>query len=225
MSRSPHVPLHSPPFPQAPNTQEIVRILRRTYPKAECALKHGSAFELLVSTILSAQCTDVRVNLVTPALFRRYPTPEAMAGARLTDLQRLIRPTGFFRSKARALRGTAALLVKRFGGQVPRAMEEMLELPGVARKTANVVLGTWYGLSTGITVDTHVFRLSHRLGLSAQRDPNKVERELMRLIPKRYWIEFGHAMIWHGRRICHARKPRCVECPLAHLCPSAGHWG
>jgi endonuclease-3 len=186
-----------------------------------CALDHRSPFELLVATILSAQCTDERVNQVTPALFARYPTPAAMAKADPADLEDLIRSTGFFRNKARSLLGAAQRLTAAYGGEVPRTMDDLLTLPGVARKTANVVLGTAFGLATGVVVDTHVSRLAGRLGLSAQKDPPKIERDLMALLPEDRWIAFSHQLIWHGRKVCQARTPRCGECTLAPLCPSA----
>jgi endonuclease-3 len=203
--------------------KEVARRLCREYPDATCALRHRNAFELLVATILSAQCTDERVNQVTPRLFEKYPTPEKMARAPRATLERMIRPTGFFRNKARAILGMSRMLVEEFGGKVPDRLEDLVRLPGVARKTANVVLGTWYGIASGVVVDTHVFRLSHRLGLSRQKDPNKVERDLMEALDREYWVHFGHAMIWHGRRVCHARKPACDRCVLADLCPSAFH--
>lgn len=199
----------------------LLSILRRTYPRAECALKHKSALELLVSTILSAQCTDVRVNLVTPALFRRYPDARALAAARPADVRRLIHSTGFFRNKTRSIIGAARMIVGEFGGQVPGTMEELLRLPGVARKTANVVLGTWFGKSEGVVVDTHVGRLSRRMGLTRHQDPVKVEKDLMAVIAPKSWTEFSHLMIHHGRQICDARKPLCPKCPVAHECPAA----
>jgi endonuclease-3 len=198
------------------------------YPDATCELDHRSPYQLLCATILSAQCTDARVNLVTPELFRRWPTPRALAAASQAEVEKVIQSTGFFRNKAKSLRGMARVLVDRFGGEVPRTMEEMLELPGVARKTANVVLGTAYGLATGVVVDTHVQRLSRRLGLSREEDPKKIERDLMALLPEEEWVGFAHRLIWHGRRVCTARSPRCGVCPLP--CPSRlesgpGEWG
>jgi len=196
----------------------IVDGLRRLYPDATCELHHKNAYQLLVATILSAQCTDARVNLVTPEVFRRWPTPKALAAADQEEVEEVIRSTGFFRNKAKSLRGMARALVEDHGGRVPRSMDEMLELPGVARKTANVVLGTAFGLPTGVVVDTHVARLSQRLGLSRQTDPKKIEQDLMAQIPESEWIDFSHRLIWHGRRVCSARKPRCEACPLP--CPS-----
>jgi endonuclease-3 len=200
----------------------IVEILARTYPDARCALRHRNALELLVATILSAQCTDARVNEVTRELFRRYRTAWDYAQADPAELERMVRPTGFYRSKARAIRGAARILAEKHGGRVPDTMKDLLELPGVARKTANVVLGTWFGKATGAVVDTHVRRVSRRLGLTRHQDPKKIEQDLMRILPPETWIDFSHRLIWHGRRLCTARKPRCTECPFASCCPSAG---
>ncbi|MBI4879309.1 MAG: endonuclease III [Planctomycetes bacterium] len=195
--------------------------LHRDYPDAACSLVHATPLELLVATILSAQCTDERVNQVTPGLFRKYPRPEDYAASPPGALEQDIRTTGFFNNKAKSLRGLGKALVERHGGEVPRTMEELLALPGVARKTANVVLGTAFGVAAGITVDTHVFRLARRLGLSAAKTPEQVERDLMDVVPHSDWIFFGHALIQHGRRVCQARKPRCAECALSNICPSA----
>ena len=200
----------------------ILRQLDRDYPQAECALRHSSAWELLAATILSAQCTDRRVNQVTPDLFAAYPTVEALAGARVEDLEELVRTTGFFRNKAKSLKGSAQRIVEDYGGQVPSRMKQLLTLPGVARKTANVVTGTWFGRATGVVVDTHVQRITQRLGLSAQKDPKKIERELMELLPRTRWVRYSHQIIHHGRRVCKARSPQCDACGLADLCPSAG---
>jgi endonuclease-3 len=194
--------------------------LKKAYPKAVCALNHRSAWELLVATILSAQCTDVRVNLVTPALFTAFPTPKAMAAASLPELEELIRTTGFYRNKAKSIQGAGRVVTEEFGGQVPHTMDELLRIPGVARKTANVVLGSWFGIAVGVVVDTHVLRLSRRLELTTQTAPEKVEQDLMREIPQTKWIEFSHQMIYHGRQICIARKPRCADCTLERLCNS-----
>lgn len=199
---------------------KIFAALDKLFPAAQCALRHENAFQLLVATILSAQCTDERVNQVTPGLFRKYPTPQDFAGLRQEVLEQEIRSTGFFRNKAKSIIGASRQIVERFGGRVPATMEEMLNLPGVARKTANVVLGTAYGLPTGIVVDTHVFRIARRLRLSKQTTPEKVEHDLMKLVPKDRWISFGHQMIWFGRKLCQARKPQCVECPLESICDS-----
>ena len=184
-----------------------------TFPQAQCALRHENAFQLLVATILSAQCTDERVNKVTPGLFQKYPTPQDFAALPQPVLEEEIRSTGFFRNKAKNIIGMAKKLVTDFGGQVPRTMEEMLTLPGVARKTANVVLGTAYGIPTGIVVDTHVFRIARRLKLSNQKTPEKVEQDLIKLVPRERWITFGHQMIWFGRKVCQARKPLCAGVP------------
>ena len=199
----------------------ILDALRKTYPGVVCALNHRSAWELTVATILSAQCTDVRVNLVTPALFRAYPTPKAMAAASLPELEDLIRTTGFFRNKAKSIKGAAEAVVNEFGNQVPQTMDEMLRLPGVARKTANVVLGSWYEIAVGVVVDTHVLRLSWRLELTAEEDPVKVEQDLMKVIPQDRWIAFSHELIHHGRQICVARTPRCADCTLERICNAA----
>jgi len=186
-----------------------------------CALNHRSAWELLVATILSAQCTDVRVNLVTPELFKAFPTPKAMAAAPLPELEDLIRTTGFYRNKAKSIQGAGRVITEEFGGEVPQTMEELLRVPGAARKTANVVLGSWYGIAVGVVVDTHVLRLSRRLELTKNTTPEKVEQDLMRVIPQTKWIDFSHEMIFHGRQICVARTPRCADCTLERLCNSA----
>jgi endonuclease-3 len=199
----------------------IVRRLARLYPDAHCALHHRNPLELLVATILSAQCTDARVNLVTPALFARYPDALAFATANARELEKLIQSTGFFRNKARNIIGCCRELVDRHGGQVPASMEELVPLPGVGRKTANVILGTAFA-TPGITVDTHVGRLSRRLGLTAETDPVKVERDLMGLLPRKEWTMVSHRLIFHGRQVCHARKPNCAGCGLAALCPRTG---
>ena len=201
---------------------EILRLLAQEYGEATCALHHDGPYQLLVATILSAQCTDARVNMVTPALFRRYPDAHAMARADLDELQELIRSTGFFRNKARSLHGSANMLVDEFDGEVPSNMRDLLKLPGVARKTANVVLGTAYGIASGVVVDTHVGRLSRRLGLTHQKTPVKVEKDLMDLIPRDEWINFAHRLIHHGRRVCQSRRPRCETCSFADLCPRIG---
>ena len=200
---------------------ELLRRLAASYPNAECALLHRTPWELLVATILSAQCTDARVNMVTPGLFRKFPSPAALAEASLPAIEEEIRSTGFYHNKAKSISGAAKRVVSEFGGRVPQTMEEMLTIPGAARKTANVVLGVAYGIAAGVVVDTHVMRLSHRLGLTQAEDPKRVEEDLMRLIPKDRWIAFSHEMIHHGRQICVARKPKCVECPLETLCHAA----
>jgi endonuclease-3 len=198
----------------------ILAKLDEAYPAATCELQHENAFQLLISTILSAQCTDVRVNEVTQTLYKKYTTPEAFAYANPTELQQEIRPTGFFRNKTKSIMGASKAVVETFGGQVPRTMEDILTLPGVARKTANVVLGTAYGIAVGVVVDTHVMRLSRRLDLTKNEDPKKIEQDLMRVIPQEKWIQFAHQLIWHGRRVCFARKPRCVDCNLESICYS-----
>lgn len=198
---------------------EIISRLDEEYPEVTCALHHENPYHLLVATILSAQCTDERVNMVTPALFKHYPTPMALAQADIAELQELIRSTGFFRNKAKNLRGAARKMVDSFNGRIPKSMEELLSLPGVARKTANVVLGTAFGISSGVVVDTHVKRLSNRLGLTQQDNPQKIEKDLMGKIPKQFWINFAHQLIHHGRRICKARNPKCPECVLNDVCP------
>jgi endonuclease-3 len=202
--------------------REIARRLGSVYPDAHCALHHSSALELLVATILSAQCTDERVNRVTPELFRKYRFAEDYACADPKTLEQEIRSTGFFRNKAKSIRGAAAALVRDHGGEVPDSMEALLKLPGVARKTANVVLGSWFRKAAGVVVDTHVRRLSQRLGLTRQEDPPKIEQDLIKLLPPEEWILFSHRLIWHGRRICRARSPKCPQCALASCCPSAG---
>jgi endonuclease-3 len=198
----------------------ILAKLDEAYPTATCELKHENAFQLLISTILSAQCTDVRVNQVTATLYKKYPNAEAFAHANPRELEQEIRPTGFFRNKTKSIMGASKGIIENFGGQVPRTMEEILTLPGVARKTANVVLGTAYGIASGVVVDTHVIRLSRRLDLTKHEDPKKIEEDLMRVIPKEKWITFSHQLIWHGRRVCVARKPHCIDCNLESLCYS-----
>jgi len=199
----------------------ILDALRKTYPNVVCALTHRNAFELTIATILSAQTTDVGVNKATPELFKRFPTPKALASASLSEIEPLIRSTGFYRAKAKSIQGAARVLVERFGGVVPKTVEEMTQLPGVARKTANVVLGSWYGIPSGVVVDTHVLRLSRRLELTKNTDPVKVEQDLQKVIPQARWIQFSHELIHHGRQVCIARKPRCVDCSLETLCNSA----
>lgn len=202
--------------------QAVVRGLRKLYSDARCELSFSSPLQLLVATILSAQCSDKRVNLVTPALFKKYKTARDFAGAEPAALEALIRSTGFFRSKATSIREAARALVERHGGQVPKTMEELLGLRGVARKTANVVLGTAYGIASGIAVDTHVIRVAYRLGLTGEKDPVKIEQNLLALVPKKDWIFFSHAMILHGRRVCRARNPDCPNCILKKACPKRG---
>jgi endonuclease-3 len=199
---------------------QILRALGRAYPDATCALEHRNAFELLVATILSAQCTDDRVNLVTRDLFRRYPGPRDFAALAPEALEKEIRSTGFYRNKTKSVLGACRMILDRFGGKVPENMEELLQLPGVARKTANVMLGVVFGKAEGVVVDTHVFRLSHRLELTEAESPEKVEADLMKLIPRNRWIAFSHQMIHHGRRVCQARKPLCGICPVESVCRS-----
>ena len=199
---------------------EILKRLEKMYPDAKCALHHKNPFELLVATILSAQCTDQRVNMVTPGLFQKYPTPEDFAALRPEVLQEEIRSTGFFRNKTKSIIGASRKIAQEFGGHVPETMEEILTLPGVARKTANVVLGTAYGKATGVVVDTHVQRIARRLDLTSEINPEKIEQDLMRLIPRNKWIDFSHEMIFHGRQRCTARQPKCSLCSLEELCYS-----
>jgi endonuclease-3 len=207
--------------PVRPPAAEIISILKETYPDARCALEHRNAYELLCATILSAQCTDARVNLVTPALFTRYPTPFELARAEPADVEEIIKSTGFFRNKTKSLIGMAQAVVADHGGEVPRTMEELRQLPGVGRKTANVVLSNAYGTNEGVTVDTHVTRLSGLLGLTRDTDPVRIEEDLMRLYPREDWGILSHLLIFHGRQVCIARRPRCGECVLARLCPSS----
>jgi len=198
----------------------ILKGLDEAYPAATCALKHENVFQLLIATILSAQCTDERVNQVTATLFPKYPAPKDFAYASPAELEKEIRPTGFFRNKTKSIMGASKKIVEEFHGEVPRTMDELLTLPGVARKTANVVLGTGFGIAVGVVVDTHVLRLSERLDLTKNTEPKKVELDLMKVIPQDRWILFSHQMIWHGRRVCVARKPRCIECNLNRVCYS-----
>ena len=204
------------------HVSKILRALRRDYPDVECALQYDSVVQLLVATILSAQCTDQRVNIVTKDLFRKYPTAAHLARVPIKQLEKEIRSTGFFRNKAKNIKACCQTLVDRFGGEVPRDMDLLVELPGIGRKTANVVLGTAFGLATGVVVDTHVGRLSRRLGLTDQTDPVKCERDLMEQLPRKEWIIFSHRMIHHGRRVCPARKPHCDECGMRKFCPQIG---
>jgi endonuclease-3 len=200
----------------------LIAGLEELYPDAHCELDYGSPFQLLVAVILSAQCTDKRVNMVTPELFRRFPDADAMAAADTAELQTLIKSTGFFRNKAKSILGAARAIMEDHGGQVPQTMDELLTLPGVARKTANVILGTAFGRNDGFVVDTHVARLSNRLRLSRETDPVKIERDLCGKLPQAKWTQLGHQLIWHGRRVCYARNPNCAGCSLQADCPSAG---
>jgi len=207
--------------PDAERVGAILRELDRLYAEADCELIRNNPFQLLCATILSAQCTDERVNKVTPTLFAHYPTATAMAMASQERLESIVRPTGFFRNKAKNLIGAARAIESQWGGSVPRTMTALLALPGVARKTANVVLGTGFGVTEGVVVDTHVMRLSQRLGLTRGSNPTQIERDLMEIVPRERWILLSHQLIWHGRRICLARRPKCDICPLATYCPSA----
>lgn len=210
--------------PESPASQrlpEILHRLRENHPDAQCALNHTNPLELLIATILSAQCTDERVNQVTPALFEKYPTAAAFAAADRAELEAAIRPTGFYRQKARYIQEACQIIAHEYDGQVPADMHALLRLPGVARKTANVVLGVAFGIADGIVVDTHVKRLTQRLGLATETAPDKIERELMALVPQEDWIDLAHLLIFHGRRVCRARKPDCLNCVLNDLCPAA----
>jgi endonuclease-3 len=205
--------------PVAPErVAEILKRLDATYPNVRCALHHNSAWELLVATILSAQCTDVRVNMVTPVIFAKYPTPQAFAALKPEELEPDIRSTGFFRNKSKSIVGAAKTIVKDFGGKVPETMEELLTVPGAARKTANVVLGSWFGKNIGVVVDTHVHRISRRLELTKNDDAVKIEQDLMKVVPQQKWTDFSHQIIHHGRAICVARNPKCADCPLENIC-------
>jgi endonuclease-3 len=201
--------------------REIIRRLKRAYPGARCSLNHSNAFELLIATILSAQCTDERVNIVTAHLFRKYTKPEDYLKVSPGELEKDIQSTGFFRNKTKSIQGTSKTLIEDYGGEVPQTMEELLELPGVARKTANVVLGNAFGIKAGVVVDTHVTRLSHRLNFTQQKTAEKIEQELIEIIPRKDWVIFPHLMIYHGRKICKARTPLCVECTIEEQCPSS----
>ncbi len=203
-------------------TAEIIKRLKKEYPDAHCALNHTNAFELLVATILSAQCTDVRVNIVTETLFRKYRTPQEFADVPLEELTQDIKSINFFNNKAKSIQATAEKIVQNFGGKVPETMDELLTLNGVARKTANVVLGNAFGIASGVVVDTHVKRLSNRLSLTEESTPEKIEKDLEKLVPKKDWVMFPHWLIFHGRQICNARKPKCDECVLENICPKIG---
>jgi endonuclease-3 len=201
-------------------TAEIIKRLKKAYPDAHCALNHSNAFELLIATILSAQCTDERVNIVTADLFRKYRGPADYLRVEQAELEKDIHSTGFFRNKSKSIQGACRLLIDEFGGEIPQTMEEILTLPGVARKTGNVVLGNAFGIASGGVVDTHVARLSQRLGLTVNENAEKIEKDLIELVPKRHWILFPHLLISHGRKVCVARKPRCRECVVSDICPS-----
>ncbi|MCU0880835.1 MAG: endonuclease III [Pirellulaceae bacterium] len=201
---------------------EIVRRLKQLYPNPECALVHDTPFQLLIATILSAQCTDERVNIVTRDLFSQYSTPAAIAALPIAKLEKLIQSTGFFRNKAKNIHACCRQLLDRHGGEVPAELDALVKLPGVGRKTANVVLGTAFGIASGVVVDTHVTRLSGRLGLTEHEDAVKIERDLQAVLPESEWIDFSHRLIWHGRRVCKARKPLCEACVLSEICPKVG---
>jgi endonuclease-3 len=209
----------TPPEPK--RVAEVLRRLDATYPNVKCALTHRNAWELLVATILSAQCTDVRVNMVTPVIFKKYPTPQDFARLKPEELEPDIRSTGFFRNKSKSIVGAAKKIVEQFGGKVPDTMEQLLEVPGAARKTANVVLGSWFKKAVGVVVDTHVHRISRRLELTDKDDPKNIEQDLMQVIPQAKWIDFSHQVIHHGRALCIARKPKCADCPLENICHAA----
>ena len=202
-------------------TRDIIRRLKRAYPGAKCSLTHSNPFELLIATILSAQCTDERVNIVTADLFRKYTKPEDYLKVPPRELEKDIQSTGFFRNKTKSIQGTSKMLTEEYGGEVPHTMDELLELPGVARKTANVVLGNAFGIKAGVVVDTHVMRLSHRLHLTQEKTAEKIEQELIPIVPKKDWVIFPHLIIYHGRKICKARNPLCAECTIEKLCPSS----
>jgi endonuclease-3 len=208
--------------PLAPErVKDILNRLDERYPNVRCALHHNSAWELVIATILSAQCTDVMVNKVTPGLFQRYPTPQDMAAATPEELEPILRPTGFYRNKAKSVIGASKAIVENFGGNVPDEIDKLLTMPGVARKTANVVLGSWFGQAVGVVVDTHVHRISRRLELTKADDPKNIEQDLMKIIPQDHWINYSHQIIHHGRALCIARKPKCAECPLENICHAA----
>lgn len=208
--------------PTKKHAAAVLRCLHREYPDATCSLDFQTPLELLVATVLSAQCTDERVNLVTKQLFPQYPTAAHYAKAPIAELERIIQSTGFYHNKAKSIQNCCRLLVEHYGGEVPEDMEQLVELPGIGRKTANVILGTAFGIASGIAVDTHVGRLSRRLGLTREKDPEKVERDLMEAIPRKQWTAFSHQMIQHGRRVCAAKKPKCDTCPLSSICPRIG---
>ena len=200
----------------------VIKAVKAAYPKAGCSLKHRSVWQLMVATILSAQCTDERVNLTTPNLFKAYPTPKAMGVAKQEDVEKLIRSCGFYKNKAKNIIAASKVIAENYKGRVPKTMEELTTLPGVARKTANVVLGTGYGINDGIVVDTHVARLSNRMGLSKNTEPERIEKDLVKIVPREEWTDFSHQLIAHGRAICQARNPKCQDCPLKSICPRKG---
>lgn len=201
---------------------QLIKDLKSLYPKTKCALNFESAFQLLCAVILSAQCTDKRVNMITPKLFAKYPTAKQMAQAPLEDIEQIIKSTGFYHAKAKSISETSKILAEKYGGQVPDSMQELLKLRGVARKTANVVLQDYYGITEGVVVDTHVRRLANRIGLTKHQEPVKIEQDLMKLLDKKYWHWISHALIWHGRQVCPARGPKCQECLINGYCPKNG---
>lgn len=207
---------------QKERVKSIIRVLKKVFPEAECALQHQSAFQLLVATILSAQCTDARVNQSTPELFFKYPDAATLAASSQDDVERIVRPLGFFRNKAANIRGMAQGLIDRFNGEIPQDIEQLVSLPGVGRKTASVVLGTWFGIPSGVVVDTHVRRISTLLGLTRSQNPEIIERDLMQIVPQSEWINFSHRLIHHGRQTCIARRPGCSDCALLKFCPRIG---
>ena len=207
---------------QKERVRSIIRVLKKKFPEAECALRHESAFQLLVATILSAQCTDERVNQSTPELFLKYPDATALAASSQDDVERIVRPLGFFRNKAANIRAMAQGLIDRFNGEIPQDIEPLVSLPGVGRKTASVVLGTWFGIPSGVVVDTHVRRITNLLGLTTSQNPEIIERDLMQIVPKSEWINFSHRLIHHGRQTCIARRPKCSDCALLQYCPRTG---
>jgi endonuclease-3 len=211
-----------PRSPQKQQAARVARALAKDYPEVTCALEYKTPVQLLVATILSAQCTDRQVNIVTRKLFQKYPAAADFAAADLAELEEAIKPTGYFRNKAKSIKACCQKLVERHGGKVPRSLEELVDLPGVGRKTANVVLGTAYGIASGVVVDTHVGRITHRLGLTRQKDPVKIEQDLMAILPEKEWIDFAHRLIHHGRQVCIARKPRCPACSMRRFCPRIG---
>jgi len=220
MTRKKAVPKETPDDLKK-RTRQIIRKLKRAYPGAKCSLNHSTPFELLVATILSAQCTDERVNIVTANLFRKYRKPEDYLKVSPRELEKDIQSTGFFRNKTKSIQGTSKMLTEQYGGEVPKTMEQLLELPGVARKTANVVLGNAFEIKSGVVVDTHVTRLSHRLNLSQQKTAEKIEQGLIQIVPRKEWVIFPHLMIYHGRKVCKARNPQCAECEVERHCPSS----
>ena len=222
-ARTPAVPASAPANSEElkKRTRVIIRKLKKTYPGAKCSLNHSTPFELLVATILSAQCTDDRVNIVTADLFRKYRKPEDYLKVSPRELEKDIQSTGFFRNKTKSIQGTSKMLTEKYGGEVPHTMEELLELPGVARKTANVVLGNAFEIASGVVVDTHVTRLSHRLGLSQEKTAEKIEQDLIEIVPRKDWVVFSHLLIYHGRKVCKARNPQCAECVVEKECPSS----